>query len=141
MISQRSSLRTRTTRTAFDGRRSSIWCVSWVIVFLKDELLQNLVDKRADEPLRILKREVLTVQEDTPLRKVFEMLNVKHGHLALVVDEYGSLLGLVTLEDVFETLFGLEIMDESDTILDLQKYAREKWEERAKKLGLIKENE
>ena len=55
-----------------------------------------------------------------------------------MVGEYGEVIGLVTLEDVIETLLGLEIMDESDSVSDLQSYARKKWEERAKKLGIIK---
>ena len=56
--------------------------------------------------------------------------------MALVVDEYGSVNGLVTQEDVIETLLGLEIMDESDSVADLQQMARKSWETRAKKLGL-----
>jgi len=57
--------------------------------------------------------------------------------MALVVDEYGSVSGLVTMEDVIETLLGLEIMDESDNVSDLQLLARRSWEARAKRLGLI----
>jgi CBS domain containing-hemolysin-like protein len=61
--------------------------------------------------------------------------------MALVVDEYGSVSGLVTMEDVIETLLGLEIMDESDNVSDLQLLARKSWETRAKRLGIIdKEN-
>jgi CBS domain containing-hemolysin-like protein len=58
--------------------------------------------------------------------------------MAVVIDEYGSLLGLVTLEDIFETLLGLEIMDETDAISDLQAYARTIWQERSKKRDLRK---
>ena len=54
-----------------------------------------------------------------------------------MVDEYGTVSGLVTMEDVIETLLGLEIMDESDNVEDLQQLARRKWEERAKRTGLI----
>ena len=52
----------------------------------------------------------------------------------------GSVSGLVTMEDVIETLLGLEIMDESDDVSDLQLLARKSWEGRAKKLGIIEDN-
>ncbi|WPP50382.1 hemolysin family protein [Catalinimonas niigatensis] len=106
-------------------------------ILLKDDLLLNLVEGKSDELLKNVSRELSVVWNHMPLRKVFETLNEKREHLAVVVDEYGGLMGLVTLEDVIETLFGLEIMDETDAISDLQSYARQKWEQRAKKLGLI----
>ena len=56
----------------------------------------------------------------------------------MVVDEYGMVSGLVTMEDIFETLIGLEIVDEMDNVEDMQVLARKTWEARAKKLGLIK---
>jgi len=56
-----------------------------------------------------------------------------------VVDEYGTVTGLVTMEDVIETLLGLEIMDESDNIEDLQLQARKSWESRAKRLGMLRD--
>ena len=62
------------------------------------------------------------------------------NHMVLVVDEYGSVSGLVTMEDVIETLLGLEIMDESDNVSDLQHMARKSWEIRAKKLGILSKN-
>lgn len=60
--------------------------------------------------------------------------------MALVVDEYGSVSGLVTMEDVIETLLGLEIMDESDNVSDLQYFARKSWETRTKKLSIFEDN-
>ncbi|MEL6865566.1 MAG: hemolysin family protein [Bacteroidota bacterium] len=109
-------------------------------VLLKNDLLQALVEGKGEELLKDIVREVPFVSENMPLRKVFNTLGEKRSHLGIVVDEYGGLAGLVTLEDIFETLFGLEIMDETDSVSDLQTYARNRWKERAKKLGLSLED-
>ncbi len=106
-------------------------------VVLKDEVLQHLVEDRDDVQLKELKREIPAVRDDKPLPQLFEVMTTQRAQIAIVVDSYGSLVGLVTMEDVLETLLGLEIVDESDGEADLQKLARQKWEGRAKKLGLI----
>ena len=66
----------------------------------------------------------------------FERLLDTRAHLLLVVDSYGGTQGLVTLEDVVESLIGIEIVDEVDTIDDMRRLARRKWEERMKKAGI-----
>ncbi len=104
---------------------------------LKSDLLLAVIEGKGAEPLKTVKREIAIIPEDFSLRKAFEKMNERRGHIAVTVDEYGGLSGLITMEDVFETLFGREIMDETDSISDLQAYARKKWKERAKKLGLI----
>jgi len=106
-------------------------------LLLKDDLLQGIVEGQGDSPLGSIKRDLPMVKADMSLREVFLQLNDKREHLGVVVNEFGSAIGLLTLEDVFETLFGIEIMDETDSISDLQTYARQRWEERARKLGLI----
>ena len=108
-------------------------------LILRDEWLQHIIDGNGQQPLASIKREVSTVSASTSIRTVFALLRDKREHMAVVVDQYGTLAGLVTLEDIIETLLGLEIMDETDSVEDLQKFARSKWEERAKKIGLIEE--
>lgn len=104
---------------------------------LKDNVLEALINKNGDKPLADLRRELLMTKRDTPIPQLFDTLIRKREHIALVVDEYGSVAGLVTMEDIIETLLGLEIMDESDNVEDLQLLARKKWEDRAKRSGII----
>ena len=61
---------------------------------------------------------------------LFNQLLDKKEHIAIVIDEYGGLVGIITLEDILETLIGLEIIDESDQEIDMQKFARQKWEKK-----------
>lgn len=104
---------------------------------LKDNILEELVNDNGDIPLLEIKREILVTERNTPIPKLFDILIRKREHIALVVDEYGSVSGLVTMEDIIETLLGLEIMDESDNIADLQELARKNWETRAQRAGVI----
>ncbi len=107
-------------------------------LLLKDELLQHLIEGGGDNALKTISRPPIIVPETMALPRVFELLNSRREHLAVVVDEYGSVSGIVTLEDIIETLMGLEIMDETDSVSDLQKYARDLWEKRARQMGLLK---
>ena len=107
---------------------------------LKDTVLEEIINKKGDKKLASLAQDILIVNRDEPIPNLFETFISKRQHMALVVDEYGSVSGLVTMEDVIETLLGLEIVDESDTIENLQSLARENWKARAKRLGIINED-
>ena len=107
---------------------------------LKDEIFKEMALDNGTKKLSELKREIIVIERNLPIPKLFEQLVNGRNHMALVVDEYGSVSGIVTMEDVIETLLGLEIMDESDKVSDLQHMARKNWEARAKKLGIIDEN-
>jgi CBS domain containing-hemolysin-like protein len=106
---------------------------------LKGEVFKEMALDNGSKKLSELKRHIIVVERNIPIPKLFEQLVESRNHMALVVDEYGSVSGLVTMEDVIETLLGLEIMDESDNISDLQYMARKSWEARAKKLGIFEE--
>ena len=77
--------------------------------------------------IKDIKREMAVVPETMPVFNVWEILLEKKEHIALIVDEYGEMDGIVTMEDIIETLLGIEIVDEKDTVADMQQYARERW--------------
>lgn len=104
---------------------------------LKDEVFKEMAFDNGKKLLSELRRNIIIVNRTLPIPRLFEQLVESKNHMALVVDEYGSINGLVTMEDVIETLLGLEIMDESDNVSDLQQLARRSWEARAKRLGII----
>jgi CBS domain containing-hemolysin-like protein len=106
---------------------------------LKDEILLKAAQEEDALALHDLKREIQGMPETLPLPEAFEQLVDSYEHIALVVDEYGGTAGIVTMEDIVETLLGMEIVDEADSAEDMQKLAREQWMKRASRLGLIPE--
>lgn len=108
--------------------------------FLKDALLASLLDGKGGEPLSTLRRDLMVVNEQFPITDLYNNMLEKREHIALVIDEFGGMAGIVTMEDVIETLLGLEIVDEFDNTDDMRKLARERWKKRASALGLIEES-
>lgn len=104
---------------------------------LKDEILSNMIHSNGNRPLKEIMRDIMIVNEQMALPDLFNRLIEKREHIALVVDEFGGMAGIITMEDVIETLLGLEIVDEQDNIEDMQSLARQNWEKRARNLGLI----
>jgi len=103
----------------------------------RQEVFENLAEDKHNLKLKDIKRPILVFPESMMLFSLWEKLLEKKEHIALIVDEYGGLDGIVTMEDVIETLLGLEIVDEKDTITDMQQFARERWEKRQAKYLLI----
>jgi len=106
---------------------------------LKDDILSAIINEQGEESISSLKRPIQMVNEFLPLPELYEKLLENRDHIALVVDEFGGMSGLATMEDAIETLLGVEIIDEMDSVDDMQRWARKKWEERAKSLGILPE--
>ncbi len=104
---------------------------------LRDDVLKAVADGRSEAPASAIAREILTVPDSLALPKLFDRLLERREHLALVVGEYGGTAGVVSVEDVVETILGLEIVDEVDHEHDMQDAARRQWSERAIRLGLV----
>lgn len=100
---------------------------------LRQKVFEELAGDHFGIKLSDVEREILMFHENIPLTSVWEEMLTRKEHIALVVDEYGSFEGVVTMEDILESILGLEILDEKDKIGDMQEYARERWEERKDK--------
>jgi CBS domain containing-hemolysin-like protein len=103
---------------------------------LKDDILIFMAQKRGNETLKTLKRDILAVPSSIPLTVLFERFLAERQHIALIVSEHGGTDGLVTLEDLIETLMGMEIVDERDNVIDMRALARKQWMARARAMGL-----
>jgi CBS domain containing-hemolysin-like protein len=99
---------------------------------LKQTVLEELAEDKFDKQLKDIRRPILSYNEDRLVSEVWEEMLLKKEHIAQVQDEYGCFLGIITMEDIIETVIGREIVDESDTIVDMQAYAREKWQKELK---------
>jgi CBS domain containing-hemolysin-like protein len=107
--------------------------------FLKDKLHTSLLHDKGNEPLKSIMREIIIIHESFPVPDLFKLFLEKREHIALVVDEFGGMAGIITMEDVIETLLGTEIIDEADHTVDMQALAKEKWKQRVRKHGLVHE--
>lgn len=103
---------------------------------LRDDVLEEIIEERGDKLLSDIRREIFVVSAEKPIPELFETFIKHRMHIASVVDDFGNTIGVVTMEDIIETLLGLEIMDESDNVEDMQLQARKNWEKRAKRMGI-----
>lgn len=103
---------------------------------LKSDLLLSAAEGRSARQLAELKRTISLVPDTQPLRDLFTRFLDQREHIAVLVDQYGGMAGIVTMEDVVESLLGSEIVDESDVEIDMQKLARHRWQRRARAMGM-----
>ena len=123
------------TLTVEEARKEApIWSYSRIPVYAEDfedivgvvlrrDMLAALAADRGHVKLSELMRPVHFVVESASLDRLLRMFLERRQHLFVVIDEYGGLAGVLTLEDVLETILGKEIVDESDQVADMRELA------------------
>ncbi|HMP28920.1 MAG TPA: CNNM domain-containing protein [Saprospiraceae bacterium] len=103
----------------------------------RELVFEKLAEDQFDLKLKDIKREIISFPENITLFDAWEILLMKKEHISLVIDEYGGMDGITTIEDIIESLLGFEIVDEKDREDDMQKYALKRWHEKQKKYKLL----
>jgi len=104
---------------------------------LRVDVIEALLDGRGNETLSKLVRNIVAVSESHAITDLFRTLTQRKEHIAVVLDEFGGMDGIITMEDIIETLLGMEIVDETDTEIDMRVLAQRHREKRAKALGAL----
>lgn len=108
---------------------------------LRMEALQLMAEDKYDITLGEIKRDIASFNEDTSLDEIWDEMLRKDEQISVIINEYGSFQGILTLEDVIETLLGSEIVDEYDTVRDMQQLALDKWKKRRDSSSRLPSNE
>ncbi len=96
---------------------------------MRQKVFEKVVEGKQDLKLKDIKRDLLQFPKQTTLFDAWEIMIQKKEHISVIQGMYGGIIGLVTFEDILESLLGVEIVDETDMAVDMQEYARKKWQE------------
>ena len=96
---------------------------------LKQEILEKLAQDKFNTRLKELARPILSFNENETVSNIWQKLLESKEHISVIIDEYGSMRGIVTMEDVIETMLGFEIVDEKDEVVDMQERAKAQWKQ------------
>ena len=105
---------------------------------LRSDALEELADDHFNKTLGEIKRNLPLFNDEMSVADIWDNLLKNKVQIGCIIDEYGSFQGIITQEDIIETIFGLEIIDENDEVTDMQQYARERWQHRQQRFRAIK---
>ena len=95
----------------------------------------DIIGKDPSLPISGLTRPILEIASSSTADYVFAEMLKTHNHIGVVYDELGTWCGIVTLEDILETILGKEIIDETDKVTDMRSYAKMVWSKKHKKVA------
>ena len=90
-------------------------------------LLKSKAEDQFDVTMGELAKPIHAVEENDSVGDVLDEFVKRREHLFMVKDQFGQVAGLITLEDAIETLLGVEIVDETDSVVDMRKLALDNW--------------